>query len=169
MIVNITIDDSQVKKVFDNVIIKLSNPESLLQNTKTIILEEVQSHINNQENIPGSPDGTKFKFLSERYKQSKKFKNMTRLSDNPLDTANYRGKFILSSASNLSVKSSGNQLIVNSDHPGVFTHEKGLSVNIFGRGVKYKFPQRSAVWLSERALKSIANNIKNELLNAAKP
>ena len=147
---------------------KLSNPESLLQNTKTIILEEIQSLINNQENVPGSPDGAKFKFLSERYKQSKKFKNMSRLSDNPLDTANYRGKFILSSASNLSLKTSGNQLVINSDHPGVFTHEKGLAVNIFGRGVKYKFPQRSAVWLSERALKSIANNIKTELINAAR-
>jgi len=164
--VSITIEDQNVRAIFNKVLAKLNDSPKLLEkNARMIILGSIRENIKSQSNIVPSNDGTKFKILSERYKNSKAFKNRPRNSQNPLDTQNFIDSFYVAPMSSVQSQQSG--LAVTSRHPGAFTHTKGLTVNIFGK-TQYKFPERNGIWLSERAQQLIANNIQMELINATK-
>lgn len=132
------INDKNALLALDAVMKKLINLTPEFKEIETFVNSQIQEHITKQEN----PDGTKY--LSP--------KAAARLGRNKaLDTQNYRKSF----RSNVDK----NSLVISSTHPGNLTHEKGLAINIFGRGVLYKFPQRSAVWLSKKAIENISNTI----------
>lgn len=132
------IDDKNALFALDAVMKKLIDLSPEFREIEIFVNSQIQEHITKQENQDGS------KYLSP--------KAAARLGRNKaLDTQNYRKSF----KSNIDK----NSLVISSTHPGNLTHEKGLAINIFGRGVLYKFPQRSAVWLSKKALDNIANTI----------
>jgi hypothetical protein len=109
---------------------------------KEVVMPEIASHIENQEN----PDNSKW---GKVWKRPVKEPNRKAL----IKTGTYKTKF--------KSKVDGNSLKVYHEYFWAKTHEKPLAVNIFGRGVLYQFPQRSAVWLSQKA---INNDIKNIII-----
>lgn len=132
------IDDKNALLALDAVMKKLIDLSPEFKEIEIFVNSEIQQHITQQKN----PDGSTY--LSP--------KAAARIGRNKaLDTQNYRKSFTSSIEKN--------QLVIGSTHPGSLTHEKGLAINIFGRGVLYQFPKRSAVWLSKKALKTISDTI----------
>lgn len=144
---DITINTDKVAKLinrFSNV--KVNNKKILEKIKNEVLMPEITSHIENQENPDGSAWG-------KVWKRPKKEPNRKAL----IKTGVYKTKF--------RSKIDDNSIKVYHDYFWAKTHEKPLAVNIFGRGVLYQFPQRSAVWLSKKA---IQNDIKNIILNEIK-
>ncbi len=132
------INDKDALFALDAVMKKLIDLSPEFREIEIFVNSQIQDHITKQEN----PDGSKYESprAAARLKRNK-----------ALDTQNYRKSF----RSNVDK----NSLVISSTHPGNLTHEKGMNINIFGRGVFFEFPQRSAVWLSKKALDNIANTI----------
>jgi len=129
------IRDAEARLMLDYVKKKLIDLSPEMKEIATYINSEIQDHFNKQIN-PGG----------RRWISSKAaiLENRQTL----IKTRKYR-RAVKATATKANV-------FVKSSHPGINTHEKGLSINIFGRGVLFKFQKRSVVWLSKKNIDDIS-------------
>lgn len=141
------IDIDWTEEIYQHLNIALKNLDDLspqLKQVQTFIESIIQGHITDSKNA----NGKIYTKLSDNTIRELKRKGINRTK--PLDTENYRSSF--------QTIIDKNTIFVVSIHPGSNTHEKGLEVNIFGRGVMFKFPKRSAVYISNKQMMIIAND-----------
>lgn len=145
MQIQMLIDTEQANKTIYSIISKIEKPDDILRNILVYLMPQIQLHIINQENQDGS------KYLPPKAEPTRRAL---------IKTGNYINSF--------KHRIVGNSIEIYSTHPGVKTHELGLKItNLFGKGIVYQFPKRSAVWLSEIALKKIIPDlILRDLVNA---
>lgn len=134
---NFDIDISDAQYLLDAINAKLVNLTPEYTEIATNANSEIQKHLFEQKNPNGSI------YLSPKAEQRRAL----------IVNNNSYGRRIKTSVTKDGVS-------ITSDHPGIRTHELGLSVRIFGRTPPYKFPQRSAIWFSPKTIKSWADVIK---------
>ena len=143
MKINFFVETEKTNQDIINLLNKIQNPNVILKDILLYIMPEIQLHILKQEN----PDGSKY--LPPKV-------DLTRRA--LIKTGNYINSFYY--------RTSNNTIEILSKHNGASTHENALEIkNLFGKGIVYKFPQRSAVWLSKTAIEKIIPNIIRKNLN----
>lgn len=148
MKIELLLETDRANQKIASIISKIEKPNEILKSILIYIMPEIQLHIINQENPANSTWGKKYlPPVADPIRRALITKN-----------GNYINSF--------KYRLSGNSIEIFSTHPGVFTHEMGLEIkNLFGKGIVYQFPQRSAVWLSQKAIEKIIPDIIRKELN----
>lgn len=147
MRIDLLLETDRANQKIASILSKIEKPNEILKSILIYIMPEIQLHIVNQENPEGSKSG-------KRYLPPKADPTRKAL----IKTGNYVNSF--------QHRVSGNSIEIFSTHPGILTHELGLKIsNLFGKGIIYQFPQRSAVWLSQKAIEKIIPDIIRKELN----
>lgn len=150
--ITFNVDANKALLWLDKIIKRVSDITPDLKANEEFVLSFFQENLTAQKN----PDGSSYQDLSTLYRKSKAYKLRKRLSPKPLDTKNYRDSF--------QAKSIKNEMSIFSDHPGILTHENGLTVKIFNTGISFKFPKRSAIWLSKTQIDKLSSNLGQRLV-----